>query len=110
MKRNKFTNNYGYGPFGAGPQNGGFDSFGYYKDKFYNSGVPPVYTWASYRNYYPEFTVHKNKYGRPAPADFEALAEERWGKLLQKTGLNFFVGPYYNGVWGYRDHSRYWYG
>ncbi|CAI2327670.1 unnamed protein product [Caenorhabditis sp. 36 PRJEB53466] len=97
VKRNDFTNNYGYGPFGIGPTNGGFDSFGFYRDKFYNSGLPPLYTHAAYRNYYHEISFHKNKYGQPAPTDFEVLQQERFG-------------PYYDGVWGYADHSKNWFG
>ncbi|CAI5440993.1 unnamed protein product [Caenorhabditis angaria] len=96
-KRNDFTNNYGYGPFGVGPTNGGFDSHGFYRDKFYNSGLPPLYTHAAYRNYYHEISFHKNKYGKPAPTDFEVLQQERFG-------------PYYDGVWGYSDHSNNWFG
>ncbi|CAL2031731.1 unnamed protein product [Caenorhabditis brenneri] len=97
VKRNDFTNNYGYGPFGVGPTNGGFDSYGFYRDKFYNSGLPPLYSFASYRNYYHEISFHKNKYGQPAPTDFEVLQQERFG-------------PYYDGVWGYADHSKNWFG
>ncbi|CAB3404793.1 unnamed protein product [Caenorhabditis bovis] len=97
VKRNDFTNNYGFGPFGVGPANGGFDSYGFYKDKFYNSGLPALYTHAAYRNYYHEISFHKNKYGKPAPTDFEVLQQERFG-------------PYYDGVWGYADHSPNWFG
>ncbi|PAV72205.1 hypothetical protein WR25_00030 [Diploscapter pachys] len=97
IKRNDFSNNFGYGPFGIGPSNGGFDSFGFYRDKFYNSGLPPLYTHAAYRNYYHEISFHKNRYGQPAPTDFETLQQERFG-------------PYYNGVWGYADQSPHWFG
>ncbi|ETN74933.1 hypothetical protein NECAME_12603 [Necator americanus] len=31
VKRNGFTNNYGYGPHGIGPSNIGVDSFGFYR-------------------------------------------------------------------------------
>uniref|UniRef100_A0A914PII2 Uncharacterized protein n=1 Tax=Panagrolaimus davidi TaxID=227884 RepID=A0A914PII2_9BILA len=110
---NGFTNNYGYGPFGLGPANAGFDSFGFYKDKFYNSGLPALHTYSTYRNYYQEFVVHKDRakfpgffeefsqykgrHGNAQPDKFEVLQQERFG-------------PYYNGVWGYADHSPYWYG
>uniref|UniRef100_A0A0N5AWY5 T2SSG domain-containing protein n=1 Tax=Syphacia muris TaxID=451379 RepID=A0A0N5AWY5_9BILA len=97
LPSNAFTNNYGYGPFGVGPSNSGFDSFGFWKTKYTNSGLNPLYTWQSYRNYYGEFAVHNNRYNNPAPADFENLQEERFG-------------PYYNGIWGYVDHSPYWNG
>ncbi|KAK0395271.1 hypothetical protein QR680_001195 [Steinernema hermaphroditum] len=113
VKRNGFTNNYGYGPFGVGPANGGFDSFGFYKDKFYNSGLPAKYTFSSYRNYYEEYHQHKdrnrfknfyeefsqykNRETRPVAGKFEILQQERFG-------------PYYNGVWGNIDHSPYWFG
>lgn len=66
-------------------------------DKFYNSGLPPLYTFAAYRNYYHEISFHKNKYGLPAPTNFEILQQERFG-------------PYYNGVWGNVDQSPYWFG
>ncbi|TMS34968.1 hypothetical protein L596_002458 [Steinernema carpocapsae] len=113
VKRNGFTNNYGYGPYGLGPTNGGFDSFGFYKDKFYNSGLPAKYTFSSYRNYYEEYHQHKdrnrfknfyeefssykNRETRPVAGKFEILQQERFG-------------PYYNGVWGNVDHSPYWFG
>uniref|UniRef100_A0A0K0CVB2 Uncharacterized protein n=1 Tax=Angiostrongylus cantonensis TaxID=6313 RepID=A0A0K0CVB2_ANGCA len=97
IKRNGFVNNYGYGPHGIGPNNVGVDSFGFFKDKFYNSGLPPLYTFAAYRNYYHEISFHKNKYGLPAPTNFEILQQERFG-------------PYYNGVWGNVDQSPYWFG
>ncbi|KJH43727.1 hypothetical protein DICVIV_10263 [Dictyocaulus viviparus] len=80
VKRNGFLNNYGYGPHGVGPANIGVDSFGFFKDKFYNSGMPPLYTHAAYRNYYHEISFHKNKYGLPAPTNFDILQQERFGK------------------------------
>ncbi|VDM56817.1 unnamed protein product [Angiostrongylus costaricensis] len=80
IKRNGFVNNYGYGPHGIGPNNVGIDSFGFFKDKFYNSGLPPLYTFAAYRNYYHEISFHKNKYGLPAPTNFEILQQERFGQ------------------------------
>ncbi|GMS82782.1 hypothetical protein PENTCL1PPCAC_4957 [Pristionchus entomophagus] len=97
VKRNDFVNNYGYGVHGLGPSNIGVDSFGYYRDKFYNAGLPPLYTHASYRNYYHEISFHKNKYGLPPVNTFNTLQQERYG-------------PYYRGVWGYADHSPYWFG
>ncbi|CAJ0581675.1 unnamed protein product, partial [Mesorhabditis spiculigera] len=97
VKRNGFTNSYGYGPMGVGPTNGGFDSFGFYRDKYYNAGLPPLYTFQAYRNYYHEISFHKNKYGQPAPSTFEELQQERYG-------------PYYKGVWGYAHQSPNWFG
>ncbi|VDN06942.1 unnamed protein product [Thelazia callipaeda] len=94
---NTFTNNYGYGLFGLGPNNAGFDGFGFWRDKFQNSGLPPLYTWQSHRNYYGEFAVHKNRYGNQAPVSLEELRQERYG-------------PFYNGVWGFKNHSPYWFG
>uniref|UniRef100_A0A7E4V5P4 Conserved secreted protein n=1 Tax=Panagrellus redivivus TaxID=6233 RepID=A0A7E4V5P4_PANRE len=113
---NGFTNNFGYGPHGIGPTNGGFDSFGFYKDKFYNSGLPPKYTWASYRNYYREFmrVTDRSKF----PGFMEEFAHivfyGRGGAAEQKVKYELKqqdrFGPYYNGVWGYADHSPHWYG
>src|SRR4051794_21565810 len=97
-KRNDFTNNFGYGPTGIGPQNGGFDSFGFYRDKFYNSGLPAKYTWSAYRNYYEEgrtpfqqenptkqsFYESFNKYPillEHFGDEFEVLQQERFGKI-----------------------------
>uniref|UniRef100_A0A914C3P8 Secreted protein n=1 Tax=Acrobeloides nanus TaxID=290746 RepID=A0A914C3P8_9BILA len=113
-KRNDFTNNYGYGPFGIGPSNAGFDSFGFYKDKFYNSGLPAKYTFASYRNYYQEAVV---PYGLENPTK-KGFYENfnNYPTLLKHLNDKFEVlqqdrfGPYYNGVWGYADHSPDWYG
>ena len=79
---NGFTNNYGYGPFGVGPSNGGFDSFGFYKDKFYNSGLPPKYTFSSYRNYYPEYIYHPNRGSFPGFFEEFSLFKGRHGDVL----------------------------
>ncbi|WKX94146.1 hypothetical protein Q1695_011422 [Nippostrongylus brasiliensis] len=97
VKREGFLNSYGYGTYGMGPNNIGLDSFGFYKDKFYNSGMPPLYVHAAYRDYYHEISFHKNKYGLPAPTNYEILQQERFG-------------PYYNGVWGHIDQSPNWFG
>ncbi|KAH7702042.1 hypothetical protein AAVH_30816, partial [Aphelenchoides avenae] len=112
FKRNDFTNDYGYGPHGVGPSNGGFDSFGYYKDKFYNSGLPGKYTWATYRNYYEESLQRPQ--GR-LPGFFEVFTKIKgwtslalWEKfeILQQERF----GPFYNGYWGAYDHSPEWFG
>uniref|UniRef100_A0AC35TV63 Uncharacterized protein n=1 Tax=Rhabditophanes sp. KR3021 TaxID=114890 RepID=A0AC35TV63_9BILA len=111
----KYTNNYGYGLSGWGPQgaSAGTDGFGFVRDKYYNSAGPPLYTWSSYRNYYEEAPVHanrkrfktfleefimfKNRHINAQPTKFEMMQQERYG-------------PYYNGVWGNNNHSPDWFG
>ena len=61
-----------------------------FRDKFYNSGLPPLYTYQSYRNYYHEISFHKNKYGLPAPTNFEIKQWERYGSLRSQILLNLF--------------------
>lgn len=105
-----FANNYGYGPFGVSPQNGGFDSFGYYRNKFSNNGLSPSYSYATYRNYYFEFNAHRSRYGQPAPTDYDTLKQEKNGEHTEYYSSILFIGAYYADVWGYRNHSPYWFG
>uniref|UniRef100_A0AC35UE69 Serpentine receptor class gamma n=1 Tax=Rhabditophanes sp. KR3021 TaxID=114890 RepID=A0AC35UE69_9BILA len=106
----KYTNNYGYGLYGWGPQgaSAGTDSYGYIRDKYFNSAGPPLYTWSSFRNYYEqtpyhadrksfktflaEFLIYKNWHINKLPDNYESFQRERYG-------------PYYNGVWGNSNHS-----
>ncbi|PIO74540.1 hypothetical protein TELCIR_03446 [Teladorsagia circumcincta] len=92
-KRNDFTNNFGYGPHGIGPSNVGVDSFGFFKEKSYNGGLPPLYTHASYRNYYGDISFHKNKYGLPAPMNFESSQQEGFGPDLHEQVSNHAYNP-----------------
>jgi hypothetical protein len=91
LVKRQIANNYGYGPFGVAPSNGGFDSFGYYKNKFSNNGASPTYSFATYRNYYFEFNAHRSRYGLPAPTDYDTVKQEKNGNVVIIINIIFSV-------------------